>query len=296
MNVASLDPVARVARALGLAWLALPLVVGAAVALHGCGDPNPRIVNIGSGGTTVTGTGGIASSGGSGGGVGSGGEVGSGGVVGTGGASSGGQTGSGGVTPAGGTKGSGGAAGAAVATGGVTGSGGSTPAGGATGTGGAGDMGGASGGPNLITNGDFSMGDMMWSVDNSSVTHQVTNGQFCLMVTNTSPSFHLGWPATSSQAISLAPGMYRLSYKASSSGPLNVTIQPKVGLAVDPYTADFPTGNAVTDPVTATLQSFTHTFTTTATDKQAGLAFSIAPNGTSGMTTVCFDDVALQKL
>ena len=36
MNVASLDPVARVARALGLAWLALPLVVGAAVALQLC--------------------------------------------------------------------------------------------------------------------------------------------------------------------------------------------------------------------------------------------------------------------
>jgi len=301
MNVSSLTQRARGARALGLVWLALalPLVAGA-VALQGCGDPNPRIVYVGgSGGTTSSGTGGSSATGGSvgsGGIVGSGGNVGSGGVLGGGGASTGGATGSGGATSTGGSKGSGGAAGATASTGGATGSGGSTPAGGATGTGGAGDTGGVSGGPNLITNGDFSMGDMMWSVDNSSVSHQVTNGQFCLMLTNSSPSFHLGWPAMSSQAISLAAGMYRFSYKASSSGPLGVSIQPKVGLAVDPYTADFPTGSGVTEQLTTALQSFTHMFTTTATDKQAGLAFNIAPSGTSGTSTVCFDDVSLQKL
>jgi len=157
-------------------------------------------------------------------------------------------------------------------------------------------MGGASGGPNLLGNGDFAMGDMMWSVDNSSVSHQATNGQFCLMLSANTPSFHLGWPATAAQAIKLMPGMYRLSYKASSTGPLNVSVQPKVGLAVDPYTADFPTGAAVTDPVSMTAQTFTHTFTTSMTDAQAGVAFTIAPGNNGGMTTVCFDDVALQML
>ena len=152
---------------------------------------------------------------------------------------------------------------------------------------------GAASAANLITNGDFSMADMFWSVDNSGVTHQVTNGQYCLMLSGTSPSFHLGWPAMSSQAINLPAGMYRLSYKASSTGPLNVTVQPKVGKAVDPYTADFPTGNAITDPVSATLQTFTHAFTTTAADSQAGLAFSVTPGSNGGMTTLCFADVAL---
>lgn len=277
------------ARALGFTWLALLMTGGAAIALHGCGDPNPRVIYLGSGGEIGTSTGGVTSTGGI---VGTGGVTSTGGVVGSGGvpASSGGA--------AGGASATGGAAGATASggTAGASSSGGAGPAGGATGTGGAGDMGGASGGPNLITNGDFSMGDMMWSVDNSSVSHQVTNGQFCLMVTNTSPSFHLGWPAMAAQAIKLPAGMYRLSYKASSTGPLNVTIQPKVGQAVDPYTADFPTGNAITDQVTATLQSFTHNFTTTAMDSQAGLAFSVAPGSNGGMTTVCFDDIALQEL
>jgi hypothetical protein len=277
--------------------LAVTLVVaaGLAAALHGCADPNPKVIYLGgSGGTTSMGSGGVTSRGGVA-SAGTGGAVGSGGMVATGGTAA---TGSGGASATGGSAGGSATGGAATggAAAGAPGSGGVTPAGGATGTGGATPTGGASGGPNLITNGDFSMGDMMWSVDNSSVGHQVTNGQFCLMVSNNTPSFHLGWPATASQAIKLAPGMYRLSYKASSTGPLNVTVQPKVGLAVSPYTADFPTGDAVTDPVSTALQSFTHTFTTTMMDAQAGLAFSVAPGNNGGMTTVCFDDVALQLL
>ena len=289
--------VAIPSRALGFTWLALLLVAGAAAALHGCTDPNPRVIYLGTGATS--GSGGVTSSGGV---VGTGGvTAGSGGVVGSGGVTT---TGSGGA--AGGATATGGAAGGASATGGAaagaSGSGGATPAGGATGsggaigTGGAGQMGGASGGPNLLGNGDFSMGDMMWSVDNSSVSHQVMNGQFCLLVSANTPSFHLGWPAMTAQALRLMPGMYRLSYKASSTGPLNVSVQPKVGLAVDPYTADFPTGSAVTDPVGATAQTFTHNFTTTMTDAQAGVAFTVAPGNNGGMTTVCFDDVSLQQL
>jgi len=283
------------ARALGFTWIGLLIAGGAAVALHGCGDPNPRIIYLGTGGSPATGSGGVTSTGGM---VGSGGKTteASGGAVGSGGVPM--TTGSGGAA-SGGSSATGGAAGATSsggAAGGKTGSGGATPAGGATGSGGAGETGGTSGGPNLLGNGDFSMGDMMWSVDNSSVSHQVTNGQFCLMVSSNTPSFHLGWPATAAMAIKLMPGMYRLSYKASSTGPLNVTVQPKVGMAVDPYTADFPTGSAVTDPVGTTLQTFTHAFTTTMTDMQTGVAFTVAPNGNSGMTTVCFDDVALQQL
>lgn len=282
------------ARALGFTWIVLLLGGGAAVALHGCGDPNPRVVYLGTGATS--GSGGVTSTGGM---VGTGGKdaASSGGSVGSGGTTT---TGSGGGSATGGATATGGAVGGASATGGAAGgapgTGGATPAGGAMGSGGAGPMGGAPGGPNLLGNGDFSMGDMMWSVDNSSVSHQVTNGQFCLMVSANTPSFHLGWPATAAMAIKLTPGMYRLSYKASSTGPLNVSVQPKVGLAVDPYTADFPMGSAVTDPVSATAQTFTHNFTTTMTDMQAGVAFTVAPGNNGGMTTVCFDDVALQLL
>ena len=281
------------ARAFGFTWLVLLIFAGAAAALHGCADPNPHVIYLGSGATSgsggVTGSGGVVGTGGTTIEA-SGGVVGSGGMATSSGGAAGGSPGSGGVTPTGGVVATGGAAA------GATGSGGMTPAGGATGSGGAGQMGGTSGAPNLLGNGDFSMGDMMWSVDNSSVSHQVTAGQFCLMVSANTPSFHLGWPATPAQAIKLMPGMYRLSYKASSTGPLNVSVQPKVGLAVDPYTADFPTGAAVTDPVGTTAQTFTHNFTTTMTDAQAGVAFTIAPGNNGGMTTVCFDDVALQML
>ena len=255
----------------------------------GC-DPNPPRHIGGSGG--ATGTGGVTASGGA--TVVDAGpeEVGSGGSVGEGG-SAGGEMGSGGTKASGGATNSGGA----TSSGGAAGraAGGSTSSGGA---GGAASSGGASGGgasgENLVTNGDFSMGEMFWKVDLSSISHSVVDGAECLKFSGGAASFFLGWPDPVSNALSLKGATtYKLSYRASSTGPLSVKVEAKVGKAVDPFTDDLP---LVTDAVGTSLQTFTHTFTTTSNDAQAGVAFKVTPGSmTSQMTTVCFDDVILAK-
>ena len=75
--------------------------------------------------------------------------------------------------------------------------------------------------------------------------------------------------------------------------PLGVKVEARVGKAVDPFTDDLP---LVTDPVSASVQTFTHTFTPASNDTQAGVAFKVSPGSmTSQMTTLCFDDVLLAR-
>jgi hypothetical protein len=286
----------RARRALRLR-LSLPLALASLFAVSallftgagGC-DPNPPRRITGSGG--ATGTGGVTASGGTTGvdagteEVGSGGSVGSGGGVAEGGAA-------GGEASSGGAKASGGSAGGAGGSGGAAGH----AAGGATSSGGAGggaSSGGGASGENLVTNGDFSMGEMFWKVDASSITHSVVDGAECLMFSGGAASFFLGWPDPVANALSLKGGTtYKLTYRASSTGPLSVKVEAKVGKAVDPFTDDLP---LVTDAVGTSLQTFTHTFTPTSNDTQAGVAFKVTPGSTtSQMTTVCFDDVVLAK-
>ena len=141
------------------------------------------------------------------------------------------------------------------------------------------------------------MGEMFWKVD-TSVMHSITDGAECLRMMGSSPVTNLGWPADVGSALNLPSGAtYRLSYKVSSTGPLVITLQPKVGMAVTPYTADFPVGGAVSDPVGTTAQTFTHMFTVQTADTKAGLALSVAAAAgmTSQMSTVCFDDVSLVR-
>jgi len=258
-------------------------------------DPNPPRHVGGSGGTT--GSGGQTASGGM---TGSGGETSSGGVTGSGGVadgtggmlgSGGGEgDGTGGLSSSGGATSSGGAEGGAMGTAGAAGK--SVGSGGAAG----GNSGGGGGpsGPNLITNGDFSMGETSWKVDVASVAHSIVDGRECLMVSGGAVSFFLGWPAAVENALTLKGGTaYTLSYRASSTGPLSVKVESKVGKAVTPFTDDLP---LVTDMVGTSLQTFMHTFTPTADDTQAGVAFKVTPGTmTSQMTTVCFDDVVLAK-
>ena len=259
-------------------------------------NPNPPHHVAGSGGTT--GTGGQTASGGT---TGSGGETGSGGVTASGGVTdgSGGTVGSGGVGEGGGTGGpssSGGSTSSGGSEGGASGTAGA--AGRNVGSGGAagGNSGGGGGpsGPNLITNGDFSMGEASWKVDVASVAHSIVDGRECLMVSGGAVSFFLGWPAAVENALTLKGGTaYTLSYRASSTGPLSVKVEAKVGKAVTPFTDDLP---LVTDMVGTSFQTFMHTFTPTADDTQAGVAFKVTPGTmTSQMTTVCFDDVVLAK-
>jgi hypothetical protein len=131
-------------------------------------------------------------------------------------------------------------------------------------------------------------------VDVSSISHSIMDGAECLMFSGGAATFYLGWPAAVANALNLRSGTtYKLSYRASSTGPLSIKVEAKVGKAVDPFTDDLP---LTTDAVGTSFQTFTHTFTPTANDTQAGVAFKVSPGATtSQMTTVCFDDVSLVK-
>jgi hypothetical protein len=152
---------------------------------------------------------------------------------------------------------------------------------------------------NLITNGNFSSGTSMWGTVSGSAALAVTGGQLCL--TDIDPNVQLAWPQPSGTAgpALVAGASYTLSYMAMATVPL--TIDAKVGETNSPYTADYETTTG-TDPVTATLTSFTHTFTEGTGDTSAGLAFTIpqevgnvAGNVPTGETQICFANVSLVK-
>lgn len=189
-----------------------------------------------------------------------------------------------------GTSGGGGTSGMA-GSGGTAGggAGGSSGAGASAGTGGGG---GSSTAPNLIVNGDFSSGQTNWVVTlqiGTAPGQSIVNGQFCVQL-GSYTTVTIGWPGDLSLAVGIATGdSYQLSYTASTSAALAM-FQAKVGQAVPPYTlTDF----LVNDIPGTAPQVFTHAFTATAPDPQAGLAFNIS--ATSAPATVCLDDIALRQ-
>ena len=220
-------------------------------------------------------------SGSAGGSTGPGGDNGTGGVPATGGSGD-----TGGSTAIGGSIGTGGA----TTAGGQSGTGGSTSAGGQSGAGGSTSTGGQSG-TNLIANGDFSSGDTDWSSDVASLTHSTSTGAYCITVPS-GQVVNIGWPNPPAVALNLPAGSgYTLSYQASSSGPLSITVSAKVGLSVSPYTADFQ--GATNTPGTS-LQTYTESFSIANADTMAGLALIVTPAVSAGKTSnVCFDNVFL---
>jgi len=191
-----------------------------------------------------------------------------------------GTTGAGGTTGAAGDGGPGsaGVSGSAGATGsaGTTGNAGDSGSGsaGTTGAGGSGPS-----GPNLIANGDLSDGATNWHTEGGTGSVN-SSGAYC--VTNPGAAL-VGWASPAGTPLVLAGGTsYRLSFQASGAG----TLHTKVGLAVQPYTADFE-GN---DNLGSSLQTFTHTFMPSNTDNNAGIAFTFMNAGSS---TVCIDNVTL---
>jgi hypothetical protein len=216
-----------------------------------------------------------------------------GGATGTGGAGAGGggsPDGSGGAPGAGGGGGVPGTGGALVS--GVGGGGGvpGTGGGGVPGTGGIGATGAGGGGlgGNLITNGDFSLGDALWHVDNwstpTTVSYAVKDGQFCATL-NPGASITLGWPSDTSASIMLASGaLYYFGYRASWSGAstAGLILQAKAG------TAAFST---MSDQLTSTPQLFQHSFYGDG-EPPTGVAFNVTYNG-STPGDLCVDDVTL---
>jgi hypothetical protein len=240
----------------------------------------------GTGGTSVSATGGMAdgkdTGGGSGGGTGgtmqaSGGSA-TGGVEATGGAeATGGEEASGGEETSGGSGEAGSAAG---------GSSGGSDSGGAPGTGGTdtSSTGGSSTEGNLIPNGDFSQGTTGWKLEGSG-TLAVRDGAACVAIDSADEVF-LGWPPDASSAAKLNGGtQYSLSYRAKSSGA-NIGVTAKVGHAADPWT----TLMEEPDTVGSSWTSLSHSFTPESADDAAGVVFTMA--GAQG--EVCFDDVVLK--
>ena len=201
------------------------------------------------------------------------------------------------TTPPGGT---GGANGGGMGGDNGGGSGGSSSgAGGSNGGGVGGSNGGGTGGSNagtggqsagnLITNGDFSNGEANWGFPAmmGSITHAVTNGSLCVTLMPPSASVTIGYPPTGTAGFQLTAGStYTFSYQASASAN-NTTLTARVGQTVSPY--DAPGSEWMNEPVGASLQTFTHTFTRASSDSSMGVAFNVA----GGPSTVCIDNVSL---
>jgi hypothetical protein len=155
-------------------------------------------------------------------------------------------------------------------------------------------------GPNLVSNGDFSLGANYWHVTDSTgysmSTGSVTAGSYCIVYSSTYYSQVIGWPIVVANALTLkANTKYGFSYRIQ--GPATTRVAAKVGLFATPYTAIFPT--TTTDPTSmllaTTWQEFGYSFTTSSTlntTAAIGIAFTVT-NFSSGQ--VCIDDVTLAE-
>jgi hypothetical protein len=194
-------------------------------------------------------------------------------------------TGTGGASATGGTTGAGGVTGGAgaAATGGSGGSGGSAT-GGMTGSGG-------SAGPNLVTNGDLSQGMLGWNVQENPISSSINNGQYCAMI-DSSHSVLFGWGDGTTNMSLTANASYEISYAVSASDPTNTSLEIHIGQSVGSNNPDIPmpiTG----DQFHAALTAYSHTFTSTSSDAQAGVAFLFSTRGSS--ETICIDNLSVTQ-
>lgn len=182
---------------------------------------------------------------------------------------------------------------------GGVGGGGVVVVGGASGA--AGDPGGSGGsssgplfGPNLITNGDFSNGAVGWQANSGGtiVPSTVVGGVFCVDLTTAWQIVAIGWPAAPVQPTALVAGnTYRLSFEVRANVRMDATMfEDKLGQTVDPYNADFDSGDALAPGV----QTITHTIVPMHDDLAAGLVFLL--HGPPAGTMVCVDSVKLQQV
>jgi hypothetical protein len=148
-------------------------------------------------------------------------------------------------------------------------------------------------GPNLITNGDFSMGTSDWVpmpiADGTLATHPGPPPQLCVAVPS-GEMVVLAW----TPGVMLSPGAtYTFTYSAMATPA--VTVDAKVGHSSSPYTADFETPSG-SDAVSTSFNTFVHSFTapTSPVETSAGIAFGIPQTGNVGAAeTVCFEEVSL---
>jgi hypothetical protein len=148
-------------------------------------------------------------------------------------------------------------------------------------------------GPNLITNGDFSMGTSYWvpmpMADGMLATHSGPPPQLCVAV----PSGEMVVLAWTPGVMLSSGATYTFTYSAMATPA--VTVDAKVGHSSSPYTADFETQSG-SDAVSTSFSTFVHSFTapTNPVETSAGIAFGIPQAGNVGAAeTVCFEEVSL---
>ncbi len=140
----------------------------------------------------------------------------------------------------------------------------------------------------LLANGDFSNGETNWHVEGNA-PHSVTNGSYCVTVGN-NQSVLVGWNSTAGMPLAMH-GNYQISYQASSSGPLSVTMHLKVGHDSGSFATIYETD----DNLSTQIKTFEHAINN-ANDDSAGLAFTLQGAKNNQTSNVCFDNVSLIKL
>jgi CubicO group peptidase (beta-lactamase class C family) len=153
-------------------------------------------------------------------------------------------------------------------------------------------------GPNLVDNGDFSHGDALWTTTLwppvgpwQTIPSRVENGALCASIKG-GQSTILSWQALpgATKAIELREGQpYRLSLRASMTGPLAVRLVAKVGHQELPFT---PAVQAPI-PVEGAPHVFAIDFEPDHADAKAGIAFILSAPSGEAQNEVCIDDVAL---
>jgi hypothetical protein len=160
------------------------------------------------------------------------------------------------------------------------------------------------GGHNFITNGDFSRGDLMWSVrswqglGDTSVAayYSVQAGALCTALDRNQQVLG-GWPwddrRISPSSFDLERGKrYRLSLRAWSSGPELVQLVVKVGHQKPPYTPAL----VAKVPITAEPGLFDIDFVAARRDTCAGFAFVATSPHDRPLSDFCIDDVSVRSI
>jgi hypothetical protein len=162
---------------------------------------------------------------------------------------------------------------------------------------------GAAGGRNLLSNGDFSQGEAMWSVREwqdmtsfGSIPYYVVAGALCTRVRGGQHAVG-GWPwddhSLKPDHVELEAGRrYGFSVKAWVKGSLPVQLLFKLGHQSAPNQSML--GMMV--PVSAAVQSYGVEFTAPRDDDRAGVAFVLSTAPGAGQTELCVDDVTLLAL
>jgi hypothetical protein len=159
-------------------------------------------------------------------------------------------------------------------------------------------------GRNLITNGDFSRGDVMWSVrtwqgfGNTSVAayYSVQAGALCTTLQRDQQVLG-GWPwddrRLSPSSFELERGKsYRVSLRAWSTGPELVQLVVKVGHQKPPYKPAL----VAKVPITAERGLFDIDFVAARSDTLSGFAFVATSPSDRPVSEFCIDDVSVRPI